>query len=155
MVSFCVAIKRDSVSLLMFTFLSNIQIFSYEISLVCRLCFPFYFCLQAIVVLLIFMLHVLFLVAIISFLKIFLMLSSSPAIDVSTLFSMLASHLPASVLDSYSLSMLSLGWKALFIVLLVFLFSRKFVEVLPTSISRMIPSILLEGIYLLICLFVF
>ncbi len=49
-------IRRDSVSLLRFPFLSQVQIFSYDISLVCRLkcqynCFSSHFCFLVIFVL--------------------------------------------------------------------------------------------------------
>ena len=67
----CAAIRRDSVSLFMFLFLSHIQVFSCEISLVCRLiysctCFSFHFYFLVIVVLLMLVLSVSILVAIIS-----------------------------------------------------------------------------------------
>ena len=63
---FCVAIRRDSVSLLRFHFLSYVQAFS----LGCRLeypysCFSFHFCFL-VIVLLIFVKFVLFLIAVIS-----------------------------------------------------------------------------------------
>ena len=69
MALFYTAIRRDSVSLLKFPFLSHVQVFSCEISLVCRLKFPYnsfssHFCSLLIVVLLILVLLVLFLVAI-------------------------------------------------------------------------------------------
>ena len=38
---FCAAIRRDSVSLLRFPFLSRVQVFSSETSLVCRLKYPY------------------------------------------------------------------------------------------------------------------
>ena len=49
MVLFCASIRRDSVSLLRFHFLSNVQVFSCSISPVCRLispyiCFSSHFC---------------------------------------------------------------------------------------------------------------
>ena len=64
MAMFCAAIRRDSVSLLNFPFLSHVQIWR-EISLVCRLkcpysCFSSHFCFLVIVLLVLF---VLFLVA--------------------------------------------------------------------------------------------
>ena len=69
--SFWAAIKRDSFSFLRFSFLSHVQVFSCEISLVCRLkspcrCFSSHFCFLVIFVLLIFVLSVLFLVTVIS-----------------------------------------------------------------------------------------
>ena len=71
MASFCAVIKRDSVSLLRFPFFSHLQVFSCETLLISRLkrpqsCFSSHFCFLVIVVLLIFVLSVLFLVAIIS-----------------------------------------------------------------------------------------
>ena len=41
MVLFCAAIRRDSVSLLWFSFLSHVQVFLCEISVVCRLKYPY------------------------------------------------------------------------------------------------------------------
>ena len=74
MVLFCAAIRRDSVSLLRFPFLSHVQVCSFEMSLVSHLkylysCFSshFCFCFLVISVLLILMLSVLFLVAVIIF----------------------------------------------------------------------------------------
>ena len=70
MILFCVAIRRDSVSLLRFPFLSHIHIFSSEISFVCRLncpysCFPHFYFLIILVQSMI-VLSVLFLAAVIS-----------------------------------------------------------------------------------------
>ena len=65
---FCAAIKRDSVSPLKFSLLCHIQVFSREISWVCRLKYP-YSCLSShfgfLVVVLIIILSVLILVAVI------------------------------------------------------------------------------------------
>ena len=71
MVLFCAATRRDSVSLLRFSFLSHVHFFFGEISLVCLLkcsysCFSSPFCFLVIFVLLMFVLFVLFLVAVIS-----------------------------------------------------------------------------------------
>ena len=71
MVLFCAAIRRDSVSLLRFPFLSHVYVFSCAMLLISRLkrpwsCFSFHFCFLVIVVLLVLVLFVLFLVAIIS-----------------------------------------------------------------------------------------
>ena len=68
---FCAAIRRHSIAFLKFHFLSHEQVFSYEISLFCRLKYPykrfsFNFCFIFIVDLLIFVLPWLFLVAVIS-----------------------------------------------------------------------------------------
>ena len=71
MLLFCAAIWRDSVSFLRFPFLSHVHVFSWEMSVVCRLnrpkrCFSFYFCFVVISVLLILVSSILFLVAVIS-----------------------------------------------------------------------------------------
>ena len=76
MALFC-AIRRDSVSLLKFPFLSYVQVFSCEISTVCRLkcpysCFSPHFCFLVIIVLLILMLSVPFLVSVSSVSLLFL-----------------------------------------------------------------------------------
>ena len=77
MALFCVAIRRDSFSLLRFPFLRHAQTSSWEISLVCRFkypynCFSSHICFLVIVVLLILVLLVLFLVAVISLSLLFL-----------------------------------------------------------------------------------
>ena len=110
----CAAIQKYSVSLLRFPFLSHIQVFSYKISNVCCLkypysCFSSHFSFLVIVVLLIFLLFVLFLVAVVRFTSSFLMKSSSCYVDISILNSMLPSPLPPSFLDIYRLFMSSLG----------------------------------------------
>ena len=92
-----------------------------EISSVCRMkysysCFSFRFCFLVIVVLLLFMLSVQFLVAVINLSLLFFMESSCPRIDESTLSSMLACPRP-SYLNTYSLSVSSLGCKDLCIVI--------------------------------------
>ena len=120
--AFCTAIRRDSASLTDFPSCCHLQIFSYEISSFCLLkypysCFSSHFCFL-IVVLLIIMLCVLFLVAV-DLLCSLLILSSSPCIDASVLFSMLASPLLPSFLDTYSLSTSSL-WCQAFTSSLVF-----------------------------------
>ena len=71
MAFFCAAIRRYSVSLLSFPFLSHIHVFSCEMSLVSRLkspgsCFSSYFCFLGIVVPLVLMSLVLFLVDVIN-----------------------------------------------------------------------------------------
>ena len=117
MVLFCAAIRRDSVSLLKFPFLSHVQVLSCEMS-ISRLkrpwgCFPSHFCFLVFVILLSIVLSVLFLMAVISPLSCFSMLSSSRCMDVSTLFSVLANPLSPSFLGTYSLSTSSLGCNAL------------------------------------------
>ena len=65
----CAAIRRDSVSLLRFHFLSHVHVFLCEMLLISRLkhsCFSSYFCFLVIVVLLVLMSLVLFLLAVIS-----------------------------------------------------------------------------------------
>ena len=118
MALFCAAIRSDSVSLLRFPFLSHVQVFSSEISLVClRKClycrcsyhflFSCYFCSVDPYV-----------VCIVSgrgnqpYSALF-MLSSSRCIDALTLSWMLVSSLPLSFLGSCSLSMSFLGCKVL------------------------------------------
>ena len=119
MVLFCAAIRIDSVSLLRFPFLVKpifsclrCHFFSLKMSIELFF-FPFFL---VICVLLVFVLLVLFLVAVISLLSCFSMLSSSRYIEASTLYWMLASPFPP-FLDTYSLTMLSLGCKALGMVI--------------------------------------
>ena len=68
---FCAAIRRDSVSLLKFPFLSHFRVLSCEILFISRLkrpyiYFPSHFCFLVIIILLSIVLSVLFLVAVIS-----------------------------------------------------------------------------------------
>ena len=109
MALFCATIKRDLVSLVRFPFLSHVQIFSCEISLVCRLkclhsCLFSHFCFQVIFALLILVLSILFPVVVISL---------PLCIYASTLFWMKASPLPPSFLSTFSLWRLSLRCKVL------------------------------------------
>ena len=65
MALFCAAIRRDSVSLLMFPFLSPVQVLTCEMLFISRLkcpesCFPSYFCFLVIVILLSIVLSVFF-----------------------------------------------------------------------------------------------
>ena len=118
----CAAIRRYSVSLLKFPFLSHIKVLSSLILLVCRLkypysCFPPHFCFLVIIAVFIFMFLMLFLFAVITLSLVFFMLSLSPCIDASMLLSLLATPLPPSFLDTYSLFMSSLGCKASYIVI--------------------------------------
>ena len=116
----CAAMKRDSVSLSRFPLLSHIHVFSWDMLLVSRLKRPYLFFLafffSRYCFLLVFVLSVLFLVAVISP-PCFSTKFSSRFIDASTLFSILVSHLPPSFLDTYSLSTSSLGCNALWIVI--------------------------------------
>ena len=71
MTLFCAAIRRDSVSLLRFLFLSHVQVFLCEISLVFHLkcphsCFSYHFCFLVNFVLLMLVLSLLLLVAVIN-----------------------------------------------------------------------------------------
>ena len=67
MALFCAAIRRDSVSLFRFPFLSHVQVFSWEISLVCRLKYSYNcFCFLVIFVFLMIVWTVWFLRAVIS-----------------------------------------------------------------------------------------
>ena len=75
---FCSAIRKDSVSLLKFSFRGHILGFSYVISLICRLkyeysCFFSHFYLFVIVVLFVFMLLMLLLAVVISLSLLFFM----------------------------------------------------------------------------------
>ena len=68
MALFCAAIRRDSVSLLKFPFLSHVQVFSFEILFISRLkhplsCFSSRFCFLVSFILLVTMLSVSFLMA--------------------------------------------------------------------------------------------
>ena len=146
MVLFCGAIRKDSVFLSRFHFRRHAQIFSYEISLVCRLKYPYscfpsnfffgYFCSVGSCVLCIVSDH--FNQS--SF--VFLMLSLTFCIDASILSSLLTSTLPTSFLFTVSLHYF---WEvSLYASLFVFLFSGSFV-VLLSSPSRMVPSILQRG----------
>ena len=145
MTMFCAAIKKDSVSLLRFSFLSHVQVYSYEIFFVCCLKYP-YSCLSShfyflvIVVLLILVLFVLFLVTVIC-LSLFFLCNLWVIILVLSL--ILVSPL-SSFLDTYSLSISFLECKA-FISSLVFLLSSPCIDVLPLATSRMVLSILKEG----------
>ena len=116
MTLFCVAIRRDSVFPIRFPICSHVQVFSCEFSLVFRLkypyfCFPSYSCFQADVVQLILVVFVLFLVNEIS-LSLFCFLYSLRNV-VSALSSVLISPLTLFFLDTYKLSLSSLGCKTL------------------------------------------
>ena len=127
----CATIRRDSVSLLMFPFLSHVLVFPCEMSSVCRLKYP-YSCFSShtcfvVIVLLNFMLSMLFLVTVIRLSLLFWMHSSGPR-----------------------------GWRVFYLLLflihivyvissLAFLSSGPFVWGLPSSISRMVPIILQIG----------
>ena len=78
MALFCAAIRRGSVSLLKFPFLSHVQVLSCEMLFISRLkrpwsCFPSHFCFLVVVILLYIVLSVLFLMAVISPLSYFSM----------------------------------------------------------------------------------
>ena len=118
MTLFSTAVRRVSLSLLRFLFLNHIQVSLREISLICRLkcpysCFASQFYFLVISVPMMIMLSVLFLMA----LPPRLCKSSSHCIDASTLAWMLLGPLPPSFLDTYSLSVLSVGYKTLYIVI--------------------------------------
>ena len=114
MALFCAANRRDSVSLLKFPFLSQVQVFWCEMLFISRLkcpwsCFSSHFYFLVIVILLSIVLSVSFLMAVISPPLCFSTLSSCHCIDMSRLSSMLANPLSPSFLDTYSLSTSSLG----------------------------------------------
>ena len=105
----CAAIRRDSVSLLRFPFLSQVQVFWCEMLFIRRLkqpesCFPPHFCYLVVVILSFIVLSVSTLMVVISPRSCFSMLPSSRCMDASTVSSMLACPLPPSFLDTYSLS---------------------------------------------------
>ena len=88
MALFWATIKRNSVSLLKFPFRSHVQVFSREISPICRLkypysCFSSQFCFRVFVVLFILVLSVLFLVVVISLFFFFQLFSSSMVIFIT------------------------------------------------------------------------
>ena len=121
---FCAAIRRDSVSLLKFPFLSHVHVLSCEMLFVGRLkrpcsCFSFHFCFLVFVILLSIVLSVLFLIAVINPPSCISLSSSSRCKDVSTLSSILASPLLPSFLGTYSLSTSSLGCNALCIIIII------------------------------------
>ena len=121
MASFCVAIRKDSLPLLRFPFLSHVQVFLCVLSLVCHLKYP-YTCFSFHLFLVIFVMltltwSVLLLVAVISLPPHFFMESSSCSIDASMLSSILASLLPPSFLYTYNLSTSFLGCNALCIII--------------------------------------
>ena len=141
MALFFAAISRDLVSLLRFPFLTHIQIFSLNISLVCRFkcpyhCFSSYFCFLFIFVLLMLFLSVLVLVALISLPSRFFMESSSRCINASTPSWTLANLLPLSFLDII-VCLRHSSW--------VFLFSDLFVEVLLSPTLIIVPRIIRRG----------
>ena len=103
----CAAIRRDSVSLLKFPFRSHVHVLSCEILFMSRLkrpwsCFPSHVCFLVIVILLFIVFLASFLVAVMSPPSCFRIYSLSRCMDASTLSSMLASPLPPSFLETYS-----------------------------------------------------
>ena len=147
MVLFCATIRKDSVLLLRFPFLSHVKVFSCENSLVCRLkcpysCFSSHFCFLVIIIILMLVLSLLFLIAVIS----------------------LPQHFLCSLVVAASIHRHYLEyWYILFLLFLIhidflcylpglrpneswfFLFPGPFVEVLPSPTSRMVRSIFREG----------
>ena len=139
MALFCAAIRRDSVSLLMFSFLSHIHVFSSKMKLVSHLtcsysCIYFYFWFLIVSGLLILVLPVLFLMPVVSLPLRFSILSSSRWIEAPTLSWMPESCLPPSFLDTYSLSM----WCKALCMVISFLDTRSILK----SFSGMVPSII-------------
>ena len=108
MVLFYAAIRRNSVSLLRFPFLSHVQVFSSEISLDCRLKY-LYTCFSS---------HFLFSVYFCSVedCVVCIVFGDSHPYSAVVVVSMLASFLPPSCLYLYSLSTSSLGCKVLCII---------------------------------------
>ena len=119
---FCAAIRRDSVSLFKFPFLCHIPGSSFKSLPVCRLkcsycCFSYHFCFLVIFHLSILVSSVLFPVAVTCLPPPFLCIL---LVDVSTLSAILVSPLPPYFLVTYNLSMSSLGCKAIWIVMSIF-----------------------------------
>ena len=119
----CAAIRRDSVSLLRFPFLSHVQIISCAILVICHLkythsCFSFHFCFLVFVVLLVLTLSVQLLATIICLYLLFLMYSLSPCINASTQFSVLLSPLYFFFFLTNLFFLLSLECRALCIVVI-------------------------------------
>ena len=105
---FYATIKRNSVSLLKFFFLSPVLMFWYEVSSVCRLkypysCFSSHFCLLFCIVYPFALILQLILLADLGklFFLFFLMHSSRPYVDKCTQSSIFASPLSPSYLDTY------------------------------------------------------
>ena len=134
--SYCVVLYwRDSVSLLRFHFLSHIHVFSCVMLLISRLkrplnCFSSNFCFLFTIVLLVLVLSVLSLLVVISLPLRFCKLSLNRCIDVSILSLVLASPLPSSFLDTYSLSTSSL-WRNVLCRVISFLVLWFFAGPLP------------------------
>ena len=126
-----------------FPFLAMSRSFLLRFCQFCRLKYPYsffpHFCFFVIIILLIFMLSMLFLVAVISLSLLFFMYPLSQSIDISTLSSVLVCPLPPSFLNTYNLSMSSLWCKAL-----IFLCGL-LIDVLPLSTSRKVVSIFKGG----------
>ena len=117
---FYAAIRRDSVSLLRFPFLSHVQVLSYKM-FISRLkrpcsCFPSHFCFLVLVILLSIVLSVLFLMAVISPRSCFLW-SLRVVVSMRERCLRCWQVLPPSFLDTYSLSMSSVWYNALFMVI--------------------------------------
>ena len=117
MALFCTAIRRDSGFSLQVS-LRHVPVL-WEILLMFRLkdpytCFSSHFCFLVTIVLLILLLFVLFLVALISSYFFVSMKSSSRLMDTSTLSKMPTGLLTYSFLNTYNLSVLSLGYKPLY-----------------------------------------
>ena len=115
MVLFWAAISRDSLPVFRFPFRGHVRVFWCAISLVCRykypyscFSFPFLFPNFCYFFFFVFMLLMLLFVAVISLSLLFSMQSTIPCVDVSTQSSMLASLLPTTFLDTYSVSYLSI-----------------------------------------------
>ena len=141
----------------MFLFLSHVKIFSCEISLVYRLKFPyscFFHIFLSVFVLLIFVLSVLFLVAVMSLPLDFL---CNLRIDVSMLSLMVASVL-LPFFNTYSMSMLSMECKALsiviiFLVLRSIYWSSSFLQFKndPGYLTRGTTEVIILSMWFLLC----
>ena len=130
MTLFFASIRRDSVSLLKFAFLSHVEVFSCKVLFISRLKrpksrFSSKSCFLVIVILMSIMLSVSFLMAVMSPPSCFSMLSSSRCIDASTLSSLLVN--PFSPLFLILIVSQCHLWDIMpYVLSLVFLFSCQF-----------------------------
>ena len=104
MALFYAANRRDSVSFFRFPSLNSVDVFSCEISLVCRLKYPYsyfslHFCIVIFVVFLLTLMLVLLRAAVISLSLLYLISSSIPRINTPLQFSMLVGPLPPYIIS--------------------------------------------------------
>ena len=144
---FCAVIRREPISHLSFPSLSHVQVLSWEISLVCRLkypyiCFSSHFGFLVIVVLLMFVSFVLFLVAVISRSLLFFLYSLRIVLSMSRRNLQCWRVLFLLIFLTHIVCLYLLWGVRPYSLSLVFLFFCPFAEVLPMSSLRIVPSIL-------------